>query len=126
MFWSFDAFSLKMNIKLIGPANSETNSNNPLGKIPLQLWHVTGVSMAMISLSSYATSLRSVILLIVADEAPSVLSRLPLPEEGLSDRLQLGQLKTDFLQVEGAAVLDLAHGERVHVPESDVHQLPGK
>lgn len=72
------------------------------------------------------TSFESVILLIVADEAPSVLTRLSLPEEGLSDGLQLGQLKADFLQVEGAAVLDLPHGERVHVHKRDVHQLPGK
>lgn len=72
------------------------------------------------------TSLRSVILLIITDEAPSILSRLSLPEEGLSDGLQFGQLKTDFLQVEGAAILDLPHGEGVHVHKSDVHQLPGK
>lgn len=69
---------------------------------------------------------QSVVLLIVADEAPPVLTRLPLPEEGLSYGLQLGQLQTDFLQVERAAVLDLSHGERVHVPKGDVHQLPGK
>lgn len=38
------------------------------------------------------TSLRSVILLIIAGKAPSVLTCLSFPEEGLSDRLQLGQL----------------------------------
>lgn len=42
-------------------------------------------------------NLRLIILLIVADEAPPILSRLSFPEEGLSDRLQLGQLQTDFL-----------------------------
>ena len=68
----------------------------------------------------------SVILLIIAGEAPSVLTRLPLPEERLSDRLQLRQLETDFFQVEGPAVLDLPHGERVHVDKSDVQQLPGE
>lgn len=73
-----------------------------------------------------ALGLRSVILLIVADEAPSVLIRLSLPEEGLSDRLQLGQLQTDFLQMEGTAVLDLPHREWVHVHKSDAHQLPEK
>lgn len=73
-----------------------------------------------------ATSPASVILLIVTDEAPSVLTRLPLPQEGLSDGLQLGQLQPHFLQVEGAAVLDLPHWERVHVHERDVHQLPGE
>lgn len=73
-----------------------------------------------------ATDGRSVIFFIVADEAPPVLSGLPLPEEGLSDCLQLGQLEADLLQVEGAAVLDLPHGERVHLHKGDVHQLPGE
>lgn len=72
------------------------------------------------------TSLSSVVLLIIADEGPSILRCLPLPEEGLSDCLQLSQLETDFLQVEGAAVLDLPHGEGVHVHKSHVHQLPGE
>lgn len=72
------------------------------------------------------TGVRSVIFFIVTDEAPPVLSGLPLPEEGLSDCLQLGQLEADLLQVEGAAVLDLPHGERVHLHKGDVHQLPGE
>lgn len=68
----------------------------------------------------------SVILFVVADEAPPVLTGLSLPEERLSDGLQLSQLKADFLQVEGPPVLDLPHGKRVHVHKSDIHQLPGE
>lgn len=73
-----------------------------------------------------ATDIRSVILLVIAGEAASVLTRLSLPEERLPDRLQLGQLQTDLLQVEGTAILDLSHGERVHVHKSDIHQLPAE
>lgn len=83
----------------------------------------------MISFSSYeqmCLSLRLIIFLIIADEAPSILTCLSFPEEGLSDCLQLGQLQTDFLQVERATILDLPQGERVHVHKCDVHQLPGK
>lgn len=68
----------------------------------------------------------SVILFVVADEAPPVLTGLSLPEERLSDGLQLSQLKADFLQVEGPPVLDLPHGKRVHVHKSNIHQLPGE
>lgn len=100
-------------------------------KIPLQAaahhwcrWWRFSSSYLSHKCQGNVTRLRSVILLVVADEAPSVLIRLPLPQEGLSDRLQLRQLQTHLLQVEGAAVLDLPHGERVHVPESDAHQLP--
>lgn len=68
----------------------------------------------------------SVILFVVADEAPSVLTGLSLLEKRLSDCLQLSQLKTDFLQVEGPPVLDLPHGKWVHVHEGNIHQLPGE
>lgn len=67
---------------------------------------------------------RSVVLLVVADEAASVLAALSLPQEGLPDGLQLRQLQPHLLQVERAPVLDLPHGERVHVHERDAHQLP--
>lgn len=68
----------------------------------------------------------SVILFVVADEAPPVLTGLSLPEKRLSDCLQLSQLKADFLQVEGPPVLDLPHGKWVHVHERNIHQLPGE
>lgn len=94
------------------------------------LWYPTNSNHLMCKTlhnrNTWAPSLTSVILLIVADEAPSLLTRLSLPEEGLSDGLQLGQLQADLLQVEGAAVLNLSHRERVHVTKGDVHQLPGK
>lgn len=121
-------FHSKMFTKLIVPAlTRRPTPTTPLGKKEKSLYSTSSVWWRPLQPRGpgNATSLRSVVLLVVADEAPPVLSRLSLPEEGLSDRLQLGQLETDFLQVEGATVLDLPHGERVHVHKGDIHQLPG-
>lgn len=65
----------------------------------------------------------SVLLLVIADEAPSVLAGLPLLEEGLPDGFQLCQLQTDLFQVKGAAVVDLFHWKWVHARKCNVHQL---
>lgn len=70
--------------------------------------------------------LMSVVLVVVTDKAASVLTWLSFPQEGLSDGLQLSQLQANFLQVEGTTVLDLPHGEWVHVNERNAHQLSGK
>lgn len=106
------------------PSNIDCLTRAPPTEIPL--WLPFG-SVAPISPAwSWQNVEFSVILFVVADETPSVLAGLSLPEKRLSDCLQLRQLKTDFLEVEGPPVLDLPHGKWVHVHEGDIHQLPGE
>ena len=122
MFLSFDTIPPRLCMRSIVPASMWRPT-------PTDLYDRTSLLHSDTSLvcggGLFVFSLRLIILLIVTDKAPPVLTGLPLPEEGLSDGLQLRQLQTDLLQVEGAAVLDLPHGKRVHVPEGDAHQLPG-
>lgn len=122
--------SLKTQRKLIVPDDLGTNSLGKKNPFTAHHWH-GAYDLLVFILHATRTGIcdissRSVILLIITDEAPSILTCLSLPEEGLSDRLQLCQLKADFLQVEGAPILDLPHGEWVHVHKGDVHQLPGE